>query len=140
MAIEGSSVLPDRIPVVNAAVDAADTPNQLRRILGMKDLVLMIIGTVVGSGIFLVPGAVLRNVGNSVPMALGVWLAGGVLSLLVVFGVPDEHRVLGLGVTRLERTEQPFDRQAVLAAHPIQDGEVELRRGIVRTRGERGQR
>jgi APA family basic amino acid/polyamine antiporter len=42
----------------------------------------MIVGTVIGSGIFLVPGAVLRAVGNSVPVALAVWLAGGALSLL----------------------------------------------------------
>jgi len=42
----------------------------------------MIIGTVIGSGIFLVPGAVLKSVGNSVPLAATVWLAGGVLSLL----------------------------------------------------------
>ena len=42
----------------------------------------MIIGTVIGSGIFLVPGTVLRAVGNSVPIALSVWMAGGVLSLL----------------------------------------------------------
>jgi len=48
----------------------------------MWDLVLMIIGTVIGSGIFLVPGPVLRAVGNSVPMGLTVWLAGGILSLL----------------------------------------------------------
>jgi len=61
---------------------AAETPNQLRRILGLWDLVLMIIGTVIGSGIFLVPGAVLRAVGNSVPLGLSVWLAGGMLSLL----------------------------------------------------------
>jgi basic amino acid/polyamine antiporter, APA family len=61
---------------------AAETPNQLRRILGLWDLVLMIIGTVIGSGIFLVPGAVLRAVGNSVPLGLSVWLAGGILSLL----------------------------------------------------------
>jgi APA family basic amino acid/polyamine antiporter len=57
-------------------------PGQLRRILGLWDLVLMIVGTVIGSGIFLVPGAVLRAVGNSVPVALAVWLAGGALSLL----------------------------------------------------------
>jgi APA family basic amino acid/polyamine antiporter len=61
---------------------APEPPNQLRRILGMWDLVLMIVGTVIGSGIFLVPGTVLRAVGNSVPVALMVWLAGGVLSLL----------------------------------------------------------
>ncbi len=60
----------------------SEQANQLRRILGMSDLVLMIIGTVIGSGIFLVPGVVLRAVGNSVPLALMVWLVGGVLSLL----------------------------------------------------------
>jgi basic amino acid/polyamine antiporter, APA family len=42
----------------------------------------MIIGTVIGSGIFLVPGTVLKSLGNSVPLAAFVWLAGGVLSLL----------------------------------------------------------
>jgi len=62
-----------------------ETPNtkpQLRRILGMRDLVLLIIGTVIGSGIFLVPGAILKSVGNSLPLALSVWVIGGVLSLL----------------------------------------------------------
>ncbi len=54
----------------------------LRRILGLRDLVLLIIGTVIGSGIFLVPGAILKPVGNSVVLAFGVWLAGGILSLL----------------------------------------------------------
>ena len=55
---------------------------QLKRVLGPWDMVLMIIGTVIGSGIFLVPGTILRSVGNSVPLAAMVWLAGGVLSLL----------------------------------------------------------
>ena len=54
----------------------------LRRILGLRDLVLMIIGTVIGSGIFLVPATILHAVGNSVALAMGVWLVGGVLSLL----------------------------------------------------------
>jgi APA family basic amino acid/polyamine antiporter len=65
-----------------AVVMSENPTTQLRRILGMWDLVLMIVGTVIGSGIFLVPGAVLRAVGNSVPVALAVWLTGGVLSLL----------------------------------------------------------
>lgn len=54
----------------------------LRRVLRLRDLVMLIVGTVIGSGIFLVPGTVLRQVGNSVPLAMSVWLAGGVLSLL----------------------------------------------------------
>ncbi len=40
------------------------------------------IGTVIGSGIFIVPGAVLRQTGYAVGPALLVWLVGGVLSLL----------------------------------------------------------
>jgi basic amino acid/polyamine antiporter, APA family len=66
---------------VSGATTDELSPGQLRRILGMKDLVLMIIGTVIGSGIFLVPGPVLRAVGGSVPLALTVWVCGGVLSL-----------------------------------------------------------
>jgi len=69
-------------PARPASSAAPKTRGQLRRILGMWDLILMIVGTVIGSGIFLVPGAVLRAVGNSVPLALTVWLTGGVLSLL----------------------------------------------------------
>jgi basic amino acid/polyamine antiporter, APA family len=48
----------------------------------MRDLVLLVIGTVIGSGIFLVPGAVLRPVHNSIAIAMTVWLTGGLLSLL----------------------------------------------------------
>lgn len=55
---------------------------QLHRILGMRDLIFLVVGTVIGSGIFLVPGTVLRSVGNSVSLATLVWLAGGLLSLL----------------------------------------------------------
>jgi APA family basic amino acid/polyamine antiporter len=55
---------------------------KLRRVLGLHDLVLLIIGTVIGSGIFLVPAVVLKAVGNSLSVALSVWIVGGVLSLL----------------------------------------------------------
>src|SRR5213593_4570059 len=54
----------------------------LPRTLGLKDLILLIIGTVIGSGIFIVPGAVLRQTNGSVTLAMLVWLTGGVLSLL----------------------------------------------------------
>lgn len=54
----------------------------LQRTLGLKDLILLIIGTVIGSGIFIVPGAVLRQTSGSVILAMSVWLAGGILSLL----------------------------------------------------------
>ncbi len=57
-------------------------PTTLERTLGLKDLILLIIGTVIGSGIFIVPGAVLRQTNGSIILAMLVWLAGGVLSLL----------------------------------------------------------
>jgi len=62
------------------AVHAGD--GELRRVLGLGDLILLIVGTVIGSGIFLVPSTVLRSVGNSAPLALLVWVIGGFLSLL----------------------------------------------------------
>jgi APA family basic amino acid/polyamine antiporter len=54
----------------------------LPRTLGLRDLILLTIGSVIGSGIFLVPGAVLRQVDGLVVPAMMVWLVGGVLSLL----------------------------------------------------------
>src|SRR6478672_11359862 len=56
--------------------------NTLAPTLGLRDLILLIIGTVIGSGIFIVPGAVLRQTSGSVILAMSVWLAGGILSLL----------------------------------------------------------
>jgi APA family basic amino acid/polyamine antiporter len=57
-------------------------PGQLARILGARDLTLIVVGTVIGSGIFLVPGAVLRLAGGSPGAALVVWIVGGALSLV----------------------------------------------------------
>jgi len=56
--------------------------SQLVRTLSLRDLFLLFIGSVIGSGLFLVPGGILRQVGGSVALALLVWIAGGVLSLL----------------------------------------------------------
>jgi APA family basic amino acid/polyamine antiporter len=59
-----------------------ENPTTLERTLGLRDLILLIIGTVIGSGIFIVPGAVLRQTNGSITVAMLVWLAGGILSLL----------------------------------------------------------
>jgi APA family basic amino acid/polyamine antiporter len=50
--------------------------------LGLRDLVFIGIGAVIGSGIFIVPASVLRSVGGSVSAALSVWVIGGILSIL----------------------------------------------------------
>ncbi len=54
----------------------------LKRTLGSRDLTLLVIGNVIGSGIFLVPASVLKQSGESMPIAIAVWLVGGVLSLM----------------------------------------------------------
>jgi APA family basic amino acid/polyamine antiporter len=56
--------------------------SSLPRTLRQSDLTLLLIGTVIGSGIFLVPGSVLMHSGGHVGLALTIWLIGGVISLL----------------------------------------------------------
>jgi basic amino acid/polyamine antiporter, APA family len=55
---------------------------ELVRTLRLRDLLLLFIGSVIGSGIFRTPGPILRQVDGSVGLSLLVWLVGGVLSLL----------------------------------------------------------
>jgi basic amino acid/polyamine antiporter, APA family len=54
----------------------------LLRTLRLRDLFLLFVGSVIGSGIFRTPGPILRQVGGSVGLSLLVWVVGGVLSLL----------------------------------------------------------
>lgn len=54
----------------------------LARTLGLRDLVFIVVGTVIGSGIFVVPGAVLRQTGGDTGYALLAWILGGAVSLL----------------------------------------------------------
>ena len=57
-------------------------PNELRRSLGFTDLLLITIGTVIGSGIYLVPSLVLRQTAGHTGLAFAVWAVAGFLSLL----------------------------------------------------------
>ena len=54
----------------------------LVRTLKLRDILLLFIGSVIGSGIFLAPGPILKQVGGSVGLSMLVWVAGGVMSLL----------------------------------------------------------
>src|SRR5687768_5698840 len=75
-AVQDSMTLP--ASRANEAAPAAG----LRRTLRPRDLIFIVVGTVIGSGIFLVPGPVLRQTGGDVRLALLVWVVAGVLSLL----------------------------------------------------------
>src|SRR5437773_1726858 len=55
--------------------------DKLRRTLSFRDLIVIVVGTVIGSGIWLTPGGVVRNAGSG-GVALIVWAVGGLLSLL----------------------------------------------------------
>jgi basic amino acid/polyamine antiporter, APA family len=53
---------------------------ELKRDLGAWAALAIVVGTVIGSGIFRVPQAMIRNVGT-VPLVFLVWIVGGLLSL-----------------------------------------------------------
>lgn len=53
---------------------------ELKRELGLASAVSIVVGTVIGSGIFLVPRTMVQNVG-SVDRVFLVWIVGGLLSL-----------------------------------------------------------
>ena len=55
---------------------------ELRRSLGFMDLMLITIGTVIGSGIYLVPSVVLKQTNGHTGLAFTVWAIAGFLSLL----------------------------------------------------------
>jgi APA family basic amino acid/polyamine antiporter len=54
----------------------------LARVLRPLDLVLLVVGVSIGSGIFIVPATVLRETGGALGLALLVWALAGALSLM----------------------------------------------------------
>src|SRR6185295_15022810 len=57
-------------------VTPATPRTDLARTLGLRDLVMITVGTVIGSGIFVVPAETLRESGGSAGLALSVWVVG----------------------------------------------------------------
>src|SRR3982750_2592316 len=55
-------------------------PATLQRVLGLSSATSIVIGTVIGSGVFLVPSTMIRYVGSVSELFL-VWIVAGVLSL-----------------------------------------------------------
>jgi len=53
---------------------------ELKRVLGIWSAAAIVVGTVIGSGIFLVPSSMIQNVGTPL-MVFAVWVFGGLLTL-----------------------------------------------------------
>src|SRR5690242_17016593 len=53
---------------------------ELKRVLGIWSAAAIVVGTVIGSGIFLVPTTMVKNVGTPY-MVFAVWAVGGILTL-----------------------------------------------------------
>jgi APA family basic amino acid/polyamine antiporter len=62
--------------------------DQLPRKLGLIDAALIVVGIVIGSGIFLLPSVIARNV-PSAPVIMTIWIATGVVSLLGAFAYAE---------------------------------------------------
>ena len=62
-----------------AATSGTDGATLVRK-LGLLDSMALVIGVIIGSGIFLVPGSIARQV-TSLSVVIGVWVAGGILSI-----------------------------------------------------------
>lgn len=71
---------PETIRAAQTVVPAPSKPPGLQRVLGLWSAVSIVVGTVIGSGVFLVPSTMIQLVG-SVRMLFVVWVVAGLLSL-----------------------------------------------------------
>ncbi|HEX4458234.1 MAG TPA: amino acid permease, partial [Polyangia bacterium] len=67
-----------------ATSDSAHSSDHLQRRLGPFDATMIVMGGIVGSGIFVTPATVARSVGTT-GLILGAWLIGGVAALAGAF-------------------------------------------------------
>jgi APA family basic amino acid/polyamine antiporter len=65
----------------SGAPAAAGTPPALVRRLGLFDATMLVMGGIIGSGIFVNPAEVARHVGSP-GLIVGAWLIGGVIALI----------------------------------------------------------
>ena len=81
MRIEQIDVLPSHHRMSQtASVPTATVPADLPRVLGGSQATAIVVGTIIGSGIFLVPSEMMRDTGSSTLVYLA-WIVGGLLSL-----------------------------------------------------------
>ena len=60
--------------MTESAETARSPAHQLSRTLRERDLLYLFVGSVIGSGIFVTPGLILRQLGGSVGYSVLVWL------------------------------------------------------------------
>jgi APA family basic amino acid/polyamine antiporter len=65
---------------LTAAAQTQQQPPDLPRVLGASQATAIVVGTIIGSGIFLVPREMMQDVGSSALVYLA-WIVGGLLSL-----------------------------------------------------------
>ena len=61
---------------------------QLKKSVTFLEALAIVVGMIIGSGIFLKPGVVLESAG-SLPMALVAWAAGGIITLAAALSVAE---------------------------------------------------
>ncbi|HXV65023.1 MAG TPA: amino acid permease [Vicinamibacteria bacterium] len=66
---------------------------RLARLLGLKELLAIHIGVIIGSGIFIVPATIAGRVGSTGPMLL-VWIVAGMLTLFGTLSLAELSSVL----------------------------------------------
>jgi basic amino acid/polyamine antiporter, APA family len=71
--------MPTDVPPREATTTTAGGGATLPRVLGLTSAYCVVVGSVIGSGIFMVPSAVARDVPSIVPIVL-VWIIGGIFS------------------------------------------------------------
>ncbi|XP_077996340.1 cystine/glutamate transporter-like [Glandiceps talaboti] len=69
-------------PDENTSIVAGNEAVVLKRQIGVFDCVSIIVGVIIGSGIFIAPKGILANTGGSVGVALIVWVLCGLLSAI----------------------------------------------------------
>src|ERR1700689_5362532 len=75
------AVLRSHHPMSQGAISPPQqTAADLPRVLGASQATAIVVGTMIGSGIFLVPSEMMRDTGSSSLVYLA-WIAGGLLSL-----------------------------------------------------------
>lgn len=79
----------------SAAPLAGPRPATLIRQLGVLDSTSLVMGVIIGSGIFLVPGSIARQL-PALSTVIGVWLVGGLLSVLGALALAE----LGASIPR----------------------------------------